>query len=81
MQASTIFPETVILGIYFSNDRCDTDLAPVYIPRIVKSMTEKGHAEPCMVVQLKNSLLENLDMFCINVSFAVGNFMKCICSV
>ena len=59
------------MGIYFSNDRCDSDLAAPYIARIVKSMTDKGHAEPCMVVQLKNSLIENLDSLCINVSAVV----------
>lgn len=64
--APSIFPDTVIVGIYFSNDRSDSDLAPVYIARIVKSLHDKGFAVPCLVVQLKNSLIENMDSFCIN---------------
>lgn len=63
-----MFPELIIVGVYFSNDRCDSDISPVYIPRLVKSMAEKGVAAPCMVVQLKNALIEKLDALCINVS-------------
>ena len=63
-----MFPNTTVIGIYFSNDLSDSDLAPVYITRIVKSMTEKGYADPCMVIQLKNTLIEKMDAICIKVS-------------
>ena len=66
-QAPCLFPGSQVVGIYFSNERCDTDLAPVYIPRIVKSMSEKGLVNPCLVIQLKNSLIENMNSFYVKV--------------
>lgn len=54
-----------VIGIYFSNNRSDSDAAPMYINGISKAV--QGIAGSCLIIQLKNTQLDNTDSLALNV--------------
>mmetsp|Transcript_13328 Transcript_13328/g.13818 ORF Transcript_13328/g.13818 Transcript_13328/m.13818 type:complete len:202 (+) Transcript_13328:31-636(+) len=63
LSASEIFPDTKVVGLYFGNDRIDSDAWPHYIEKLVKGIKDINGT--CLTFQIKNSLLENTDRLCL----------------
>jgi hypothetical protein len=55
------------VGLYFSSDRNDSDAWPHYINKLVKGI-QIDYPTSCLTLQLKNSLLENKESFCLNAT-------------
>jgi hypothetical protein len=55
------------VGLYFATDRNDSDVWPHYINKLVKGI-QIDYPSSCLTLQLKNSLLENKDSFCLNAT-------------
>jgi hypothetical protein len=58
------------IGIYFSTERNDSDAWPHYINKFVECIKaiNSSSGSGCLTVQLKNSLLENMEVLCLNAT-------------
>lgn len=55
-----------VIGVYFANDRCDTDVAPLFATTVIRAVQHTNNGS-CLTIQIKNSLMSNKDVLCINV--------------
>mmetsp|Transcript_5024 Transcript_5024/g.7677 ORF Transcript_5024/g.7677 Transcript_5024/m.7677 type:complete len:201 (-) Transcript_5024:111-713(-) len=62
--ANTLYDGLKVVGIYFANERVDSDTWPHYVNKIIKGL--QASMGSCLALQVKNSQLESVDTLCIN---------------